>query len=262
MSEALANNAVTTLQAAITATDTSFTLASAAAFIDPVTGNPLVGNFRVTIENEIILVGTLTGAVCSALTRGLERTTAAAHAAGVYVGQTITVLGLSQFVADRVGPGSMVPPASSVTNNLVAFSDATGKVLKDSGLPASIGTWTDVAFSAGNFTASGGTWTVTSGQQAVFAYSVLAKDLHLLLSLGSTTVTAGTTALLVKLPGTVTIAKGPIYIPVMLNLAGAWEVGLALLTAGATTVSIYRAGGAAYAAGATTVYLDLIIPLS
>jgi hypothetical protein len=52
-----------------------------------------------------------------------------------------------------------------------------------------IGAWADVAFSAGNFTAGGAqTWTLTSGDQTSFAYSVSGNSMTVGFLLDTTTV--------------------------------------------------------------------------
>ena len=69
MIEKFANNAATTLSAAITATATSCTVTDASAF-------PASGNFRVKIDNEILVVTGVSGSTFT-VTRGAEGTTAA-----------------------------------------------------------------------------------------------------------------------------------------------------------------------------------------
>jgi hypothetical protein len=59
----------------------------------------------------------------------------------------------------------------------------------------------DVAHSAGNFTASTGTWTVASGDQATFSYIVVGNLMTIVLRLNTTTLSDATTWLYVAIPG-------------------------------------------------------------
>lgn len=92
MAEQLANDALTTLASAIGASDTSLTVASA-------TGFPTTGNFRIRIDNEILLVTAVAGTTFT-VNRGQEGTTAAPHSAGATVAQVLTVEGLTQWRRD------------------------------------------------------------------------------------------------------------------------------------------------------------------
>lgn len=72
-----------------------------------------------------------------------------------------------------------------------------------------MGEWITVSFSAGNFTANGSmTWTVASGDQIVYAYTLVGKTMTLNVVLNTTTV-GGTpnTSLRVAIPGGFTSAK-------------------------------------------------------
>jgi hypothetical protein len=72
MPELFTNNASTTLNGAINNSVTSLVLTSASLF-------PASGNFRIRIDDEIILVTAISGATCT-VARGQEGTTAASHA--------------------------------------------------------------------------------------------------------------------------------------------------------------------------------------
>lgn len=89
---------------------------------------------------------------------------------------------------------TMTVPASSVNNAAL-----TG-----------IGSWTDVAYSAGNFTANNSmTWTVQSGDQLSYRYALVGNTMMLQVSIASTTV-AGTpdTELRIGIPGGLTGESG------------------------------------------------------
>ena len=94
MAEKLSNNAVTTLSAAITTTTaTSCSVTDATAF-------PSTGNFRIKIDGEILLVTGVAANVFT-VTRGVEGTTPATHAAGATVMHLLTKGALEARVATR-----------------------------------------------------------------------------------------------------------------------------------------------------------------
>jgi len=92
--ETFANQAVTALSAAVTsATATSCTVVDATAF-------PATGNFRIKIDNEILIVTVRAGNTLT-VTRGAEGTTAATHASGASVIHLLTKGSLNARVANR-----------------------------------------------------------------------------------------------------------------------------------------------------------------
>lgn len=99
--EQLANNALTTLAAAIGADDTTLSVTSHAAF-------PSAAQFRVLIQSELILVTGGAGSSTWTVTRGIEGTSPAAHAPGAVVAHVLTAGALDAFVhaPSGVTPGS------------------------------------------------------------------------------------------------------------------------------------------------------------
>jgi hypothetical protein len=80
--------AATTLNGAITNVATSLVVTSA-------TGWPTLPQFRLRIDDELIVVGGVSGTTFSSLTRGAEGTAAAAHANGASVRPVLTAAGLA-----------------------------------------------------------------------------------------------------------------------------------------------------------------------
>ena len=72
-----------------------------------------------------------------------------------------------------------------------------------------IGEWTDVAFTAGDFTSVGGgsSWTLQSGDVTTFAYAQVGKTVSLSLQLSTTTIAGTPSQLLVLLPGSMVSAR-------------------------------------------------------
>lgn len=92
--ERLANNATSTLAAALSSGATSLTVAAAAAF-------PNAGNFRIKIDAELLLVTAVAGNVFT-VTRGAEGTTAAAHTSGSAVKHVLTAASLETFIGEEI----------------------------------------------------------------------------------------------------------------------------------------------------------------
>lgn len=119
MSYTFANNATSTLAAAIAAGDTSLTVASAAAF-------PATGNFVILIDEEIVLVTGVAGATFT-ISRAQEGTSAAAHDSGATVTHILSAAPLTDLY-DRV-TAAAAPSAAryklSVNQSLSTGTEAT-----------------------------------------------------------------------------------------------------------------------------------------
>jgi hypothetical protein len=105
------NNSRSTLASGISASDTSLTVATGDGSKFPST-TP----FRITIDNEIIEVGAVSGDTFSSLTRGVEGTTAAAHSAGAIVELRITADVIEQFQKNK-DVATIYTTATSITPN-------------------------------------------------------------------------------------------------------------------------------------------------
>jgi hypothetical protein len=116
--------------------------------------------------------------------------------------------------------------------------------------------WTDVAFNAGNFIASGSmTWTLTSGDQITFRWrpagvsgASIVYEFDLCLK---TTSVGGTPSnvLGVVLPFT---AAEDLLVPALIQDNGSIEVGLLTVAAGTSTANILRPGSANFSAATNT----------
>jgi len=115
--EKFANNAATTLSAAVTSVSaTSCDVTDASAF-------PASGNFRVKIDNEILVVTGVSGSTFT-VTRGAEGTTAATHASGADVIHLFTKGGLEARVANRFLSDTYAnKPAAGVKGRLFLPTD-------------------------------------------------------------------------------------------------------------------------------------------
>jgi hypothetical protein len=117
MTEKFANNATTTLSAAIeTPTATSCTVTDASAF-------PASGSFRIKIDGEILIVTGVAGSTFT-VTRGAEGTVAASHDSGADVVHLLTKGGLEARVANRfVSDIYANKPAAGVRGRLFLPTD-------------------------------------------------------------------------------------------------------------------------------------------
>lgn len=95
--EQFSNSAITVLVGGIGAGDPTLVVATAGRF-------PPIGQFRLIIESEILLVTGVAGTTFTVL-RGQEGTTAVPHANGTQVTHIVTAGALAQFKADTFTPG-------------------------------------------------------------------------------------------------------------------------------------------------------------
>jgi hypothetical protein len=125
LAETYANNAETTLSSPISAGDGTLSVSSA-------TGFPSVGQFRVLIESEIVLVTGVSGTTFT-VERGQEGTTAASHSAGSKIDQIITRDGLIGVCGSHILSDSYsLLPVSGVVGQLFFPSDGN-VLLRDDG---------------------------------------------------------------------------------------------------------------------------------
>lgn len=94
MPEKFANEAATVLVGSITSGATSLAVLSSSAF-------PTTGNFRIRIDNEILIVTNVSGTTWT-VTRAAESTLAVAHNNGASVAHILTAGGLVQAIQDSV----------------------------------------------------------------------------------------------------------------------------------------------------------------
>jgi hypothetical protein len=93
MSEVVANRYVTTLSSSVDNVTTTIPLAS-------VVGAPSGGSWRLAVESELMLVNLVVGS-SAVVTRGVEGTTAAAHASGVTASHVLTAGGITALIGQN-----------------------------------------------------------------------------------------------------------------------------------------------------------------
>lgn len=119
--------------------------------------------------------------------------------------------------------------------------------------------WTSVAFSAGNFTVPGGTWTVASGDQTTYAYMNSGKTLFIQLGLANTTVSGSPSYLEVAIPGGFTSAAKEQYGTFWYQDNATNATGLVLVPASSTKIRFYKEALGAWAAATDTTFVRGLI---
>lgn len=130
----------------------------------------------------------------------------------------------------------------------------------DQGRSTAIGEWTSVAFTAGDYTASGSmTWTVQSADMVTFEYMVIGHTMFVNIYLDSTTV--GGTAnnqLFIKIPGSFTAAKK------VQGMSLGFDNGVAVSTftrvsASGTTIEIGKSDVSNFALSTNNTFIRVIM---
>lgn len=112
-----------------------------------------------------------------------------------------------------------------------------------------------VAYSAGNFTASAGTWTVDAGDVGNFSYYLKGRHLSVDLFLSTTSVSATPATLNTLIPNGYTVAKTKRQIGAMLD-NGTGTTGFLQVSATGTTIGAFRDVTAAnWATAVNTTYV-------
>lgn len=128
--ELFTNNASSTLNGGINSSVTSLVVNSAATF-------PASGNFRIIVDNEIILVGSVSGNTFSNLSRGIENTTAAIHANGATVTHILTAGSMKSNPRSMLNTGDIeYLSASGLPASLIAPVDGIYSIQFASGIPS------------------------------------------------------------------------------------------------------------------------------
>lgn len=121
------------------------------------------------------------------------------------------------------------------TGSRVIVSDANG-VLSAPGAP-----WTNVAFDAANFTAESGNWTLQEADQVAFKYMIIDKTMFVTMQLESSTISATTAYLLVKVPASKTIAQNSRSVALQTSPdQSTFSAGLIVAVAGQTSFRLYK----------------------
>lgn len=119
-------------------------------------------------------------------------------------------------------------------------------------LLTTFGVWTPASFNAGDYTATGGGWTVTGGMVLQNRYSVMNKILFWNVMVQNSTVTSTPTQLLIAVPGGVLFYTTVNYNRVARLVDNAVVSEGTVTPASAGQVAISRSSGSATFAASTT----------
>ena len=112
-------------------------------------------------------------------------------------------------------------------------------------LYSAVGDWTDVAFNAANFTASTGSWTLSSPDQVTFRYMEIGHLMIVEFDFSTTTVSATPASLRFAIPNGKTAAKDVAGKPYLYQDNAASDVyGNAVMVTGANVVRLFTLSGA------------------
>lgn len=98
--------------------------------------------------------------------------------------------------------------------------------------------WTTQAYSAGDYTASSGTWGVDPGDTTL-AYHKIGKRLTVAFEVNTTDVSATPLTLNITIPGSFTAAKTTHNPILVANNGGAFQLGMAEVVTGTTLIKCY-----------------------
>ncbi|HEY2091689.1 MAG TPA: glycosyl hydrolase family 28-related protein [Thermoanaerobaculia bacterium] len=133
----------------------------------------------------------------------------------------------------------------------------TPTIISDAGYQSVIvGRYMSPAFASGDYSTltSPATWTVDSSDVATNEYTVHHKRMHMIVWLGSTTVSGGNPyALYVKIPGGFVAAKAALTLARVVD-NGNVTVGFATVGTGSSAIQVSRSDGAPFAVSANNTY--------
>lgn len=151
---------------------------------------------------------------------------------------------VSTFGTDVITIGGLTTVASSIAQGVTiprllvsSRFDATNG-LHERGRVVRVGEWSSVTYAAGNFTASSGTWTVDSGDQLTYAYTLVGKTMTLSWAIQTTDVSAGA-VLRLAIPGSNTAAQTMYGIHRATDAGGTPVAALCRVLASGTYVELY-----------------------
>lgn len=194
----------------------------------------------------------------------IENTMVTANNGGGFAGNVgRAVITLLATGWDTAGSGSAQPQAfinldsgqagaavSSValsgTSISIAGPVTTTSTITERSRSTPLGEWTAPAFSAGNFTASTGSWTVDSGDVATYTYTLVGKTITVVFEINATDVSATPASLNIAIPGGFSAARSTRALVQVSDAGGAVTTGVARVQATGTVIEVQStiAGGA------------------
>jgi hypothetical protein len=181
-------------------------------------------------------------------------------------GANLTALNASNLASGTVADArlSSKVPLDDVAEAISGVWDFSNG-LKERGRAAKIGEWTAVAFDAANFTGNGAqTWTLTSGDQLSFTYTLIGKSMTVSGYFNNTTV-GGTpnTDLRVVIPGGFVSNGLVIDIARVQDNGAAFAAGVVYVLSAGTTINFQKLDASNWSAAtnATVIQFSLTFPV-
>ena len=159
--------------------------------------------------------------------------------------------------------GSGVSKATFNTIGDLVLNNANGGIYEH-GRSTKLGETIGVTYASGNFTASAGTWTVDSGDQAQYRYSLVGKIMTIWVSLTTTSTSAGFGAeLWLAIPGGFSVAN-TVHCPVIAINAGTNIPAYVYTIFGETKIRVAQAAGGNWPSSITnnlSLFLTFSFPI-
>jgi hypothetical protein len=173
------------------------------------------------------------------------------EAAGVAFTDFANVFTANQRINAGLGV-NVAPGATGTISSSGAFFERSRST--------AMGEWTSVAYSAGNFTAPlGMTWTVDSGDQITYAYSIVGKTMFLAVYLDTTSIVCTCAPTVnIAIPGGFIAAK-KIQSAALMFDNGVAKAAYNRVAASGTTVEVGIDGTALYTASTNNTYIRVFI---
>ncbi len=156
---------------------------------------------------------------------------------------------------DTIAAFDATVPTTSAAGDAAATGSAAKAARRDHVHGRETGAWTSVAYASGNFTSSGGSWTVDSGDQGTYAYVLNGKTMTVAFEINTSSVGAGATALLIAIPASKTAARSIANTCWIADGSFANVGGLCDVQGAGTTILIRRSDLGAFTASTNTTYV-------
>jgi hypothetical protein len=183
---------------------------------------------------------------------------------------SVILTGIDELDATDIDATDVTATTVNATDVNADDIDVTGAITADTvdsttgytemGRTAPQGVWTDVAFNAANFTASGTmAWTVASGDQNTYTYMLIGNTMFLSFKISTSTVVAPlSTTLRLAIPGGYVVATDYTTSGGLDYNQGAWLKGCCEVASGEAYVRLFTQGfgSANWAASTDLTYLQ------
>ena len=103
------------------------------------------------------------------------------------------------------------PPGANPRSPVSVATINPAGAITERGRSTPLGEWINVPYSAANFSANTGTWTVEAADLQAFRYTLIGKTMSVAFRIAATSLSSAATWLTIRIPGGFTAAAGPLY---------------------------------------------------